>query len=70
VPILTMAVRHTSLQPTDGAVYLVFTADYEDPANDAWATETPIVVLSATVTPAIAAQLELGDRYILTLEPA
>jgi hypothetical protein len=54
--------------PSDGQVFLAFTADYADGANKEWAKYTPALSISMTVLEEVAADWKSGDHFTLTFE--
>ncbi len=48
---------------------LVFTPDYADPANKAWAEATPALSFTMTVIPSVGDLFTPGGKYTVTFEP-
>lgn len=55
---------------TGGETDLVFGADYADGRNKEWAKYTPALDLRMRVLSGVAEQFEVGQAFVLTLEPA
>jgi hypothetical protein len=49
---------------------LVFTPDYADGRNAAWAAATPSLQFQMNVMNSVAALFELGGKYTVTFEPS